>query len=174
MVRLLTLAMVASVLAGCTDSRKLYVPDSYTPIHKRTVPANARAATREGWYVRCRDDRKSCNVELDVGYVGRYRENVVRGTLIHSVPGNRFSLLLAAQPTSVRIQVDDNPPIAMRCPGRVCSVPTQPLLTQMEHGLVLRLEIKGPPASYPERQSFGLYGAFREMRDTALRDVGSR
>ncbi len=173
MARYLALAMVAAALAGCTDDPgKLYAPDTYRPIFKRVVPADAVARTQEGWYVRCRKDRKSCSVELDVGYIGRYRENTVKATLAYAVPSDRFALMLAARPTSVRIQVDDNEPMAMRCPGRVCTIPPQPLLAQMQYGIVLRLEIKGPGA-YPERQSFALFGAFNEMRDAALHEVGS-
>lgn len=174
MARLLMVAVIAAALVGCTDSDKRYVPQSYTPIIKRTVPADARAATREGWYVRCTKDRKSCTVELDVSYVGRYSHNTVTATLIHTVPGDRFSLALRAQPNSVRIQVDDNPPLAMNCPGRICTIRSQPLLSQMQSGLVLRLDIKGPGWAYPERQTFGLYGAFNEMREVARRDVGLR
>ncbi len=172
MARFWAVVMAAAVLAGCTDDAgKLYAPDTYRPIFKRTVPADAVARTQEGWYVRCRKDRKSCSVELDVGYIGHYRENTVKATLTYGVPGDRFALLLAVQPASVRIQVDDNEPMAMRCPGRICTIPTQPLLAQMRNGVVLRLDIKGPGA-YPERQSFALYGAFNEMRDAALSEVG--
>jgi hypothetical protein len=46
------------------------------------------------------------------------------------------------------------------------------LLAQMQSGLVLRLDIKGPGWAYPERQSFALYGAFNEMRAVARRDAG--
>lgn len=166
--------MIAVAIAGCVDSGKLYVPESYAPIVKRSMPTDARASTREGWYVRCAKDRKSCTVELDVSYIGRYRHNTVTGTLIHTVPGDRFTLALRAQPHSVRIQVDDNPPLAMNCPGRICTIRSQPLLAQMQSGLVLRLDIKGPGWAYPERQSFGLYGAFNEMREVARRDAGLR
>ncbi len=167
-------AMIVGVIAGCAESDKRYVPESYAPIYKRTLPADARASTREGWYVRCAKNRKSCTVELDVSYVGRYRENTVTATLIHTVPGDRFALALRAQPSSVRIQVDDNPPLAMTCPGRICTIRSQPLLAQMQSGLVLRLDIKGPGWAYPERQSFGLYGAFNEMRAIARQDAGLR
>lgn len=167
-------AMIAAAIAGCSDSGKLYIPDSYAPIYKRNVPADARAASREGWYARCAKDRKSCTVELDVSYIGRYRHNTVTATLIHTVPGDRFTLALRAQPNSVRIQVDDNPPLAMNCPGRICTIRSQPLLAQMQSGLALRLDIKGPGWAYPERQTFGLYGAFNEMRAVAQRDVGLR
>jgi len=172
MARLLTVAMIACAIAGCSDSDKRYVPESYTPIVKRNLPADARASTREGWYVRCAKDRKSCTVELDVSYIGRYRHNTVTATLIHSVPGDRFSLALRAQPNTVRIQVDDNPPLAMTCPGRICTIRSQPLLAQMQSGLVLRLDIKGPGWAYPERQTFALYGAFNEMREAARRELG--
>ena len=173
MARFLALAMVAWALAGCTDDPgKLYAPDLYRPIYKLIVPADAVARTQEGWYLRCRKDRKSCSVELDVGYIGRYRENTVKATLTYSVPGDRFILALQGQPTSARIQVDDNEPMAMRCPGRICTIPTHPLLAQMQNGIVLRLDIKGP-GGYPERQSFGIYGAFNEMRDAALHEVGA-
>jgi hypothetical protein len=134
--------------------------------------ANAQAST-QGWYLRCRNDRKSCTVELNVGYSGRYRENVVTGTFSYSVPSDRLALNLGSQPSAVRIQIDDNPPLPMRCVGRTCSIATQPLLAQMQSGLVLRLDIKGPTASYPQRQSFALYGAFNEMREAALREVGT-
>ena len=166
--------MMATALAvGCMDDAgKLYAPDTYRPIFKRIVAADAVARTKEGWYVRCRKDRKSCSVELDVGYIGRWRENTVKATLAYAVPSDRFTLMLQAQPTSVRIQIDDNEPMTMRCPGRVCTIAAQPLLAQMQHGLVLRLDIKGPGA-YPERQSFALYGAFNEMRDAALHEVGA-
>jgi predicted small lipoprotein YifL len=174
MARVLMVAMIAAAIAGCSDSGKLYIPDSYAPIYKRTVPADARAASREGWYVRCAKDRKICTVELDVSYIGRYRHNTVTATLIHTVPGDRFTLALRAQPNSVRIQVDDNPPLAMNCPGRICTIRSQPLLAQMQSGLALRLDIKGPGWAYPERQTFGLYGAFNEMRAVAQRDVGLR
>jgi hypothetical protein len=164
--------MAAALLGACTDDAgKLYAPDIYRPIYKRVVPADALARTQEGWYLRCRKDRKSCSVELDVGYIGRYRENTVKATLTYGVPNDRFALVLAAQPGSVRIQIDDNEPMAMRCPGRICTIPTEPLLVQMPYGLVLRLDIKGQ-GGYPERQSFALYGAFNEMREAALREVG--
>jgi hypothetical protein len=171
--RFLALAMAAMALAGCSDdSGKLYAPDTYRPIYKRVMPADAVAKTQEGWHVRCRKDRKSCSVELDVGYIGRWRENTVKATLAYAVPSDRYTLTLQAQPTSVRIQIDDNEPMTMRCPGRVCTVAAQPLLAQMQYGLVLRLDIKGP-GGYPERQSFALYGAFNEMRDAALHEVGT-
>lgn len=174
MARMLALAIVASALAGCTDPGKLHVPDFHTPVYKRAAPLDAKATTREGWYLRCGKDRKSCSVELDVSYIGRYRENTVRGTFSYRVPGDRFTLALRAQPSSVRIQVDDNEPMTMRCPGRICVVRAQPLLAQMQHGIVLRLDIKAPTFAYPERQSFALYGAFNDMRDAALREIGAR
>jgi hypothetical protein len=174
MSRLLAVATVAAALAGCTEADKSYIPASYTPVLVRAAPADALASTKEGWYLRCAKDRKRCTVERDVNHIGRYRENTVRGTLSYSVPGDRFALVLRAQPSRVRIQIDDNEPMAMRCPGRICTIATQPLLTQMQYGLVLRLDIKGPAGSYPERQSFALYGAFNEMRDAALREIGSR
>jgi hypothetical protein len=169
--RLFALAVIASALAGC-GSNAGYIPVSYTPTYKSAVPVNAQASA-QGWYVRCRNDRKSCAVELNVGYAGRYRENVVTGTLSYSVPAERFSLALGSQPSVVQIQIDDNPPLPMRCVGRTCSIATQPLLAQMQSGLVMRLDIKGPTASYPERQSFALWGAFNDMRDRALGQVGS-
>lgn len=172
MARLLALAMVAAVLAGCSDSNESYIPELHRPAVVRVTPVNAQASTREGWYLQCTKDRKRCTVELDVSFIGRYRENTVRGTLIHTVPGDRFTLALRAQPNSVRIQVDDHPPMTMNCPGRICTIRTQPLLEQMESGLLLRLDIKGPGWAYPERQTFGLYGAFNDMRKVALGVAG--
>lgn len=174
MARLLAIAATLCAVVGCTDTGKSYIPESSTPGYMRAAPVNAVGVTREGWYVRCSKDRKACTVELDVSYIGRYRETTVRGILAYSVPGDRFSLRLRAQPARVRIQIDDNEPIAMRCPGRTCYAATEPLLVQMRYGIVLRLDIKGPAGSYPERQSFALFGAFNEMREAALREVGAQ
>jgi predicted small lipoprotein YifL len=52
MARFLVVAIIVAAIAGCSDSGKRYVPESYTPIVKRSMPPDARASTREGWYVR--------------------------------------------------------------------------------------------------------------------------